>query len=361
MQSRLSNDLKVDTYIAPWVLPNEDVPAYIKWYENLVFDRIIITLPDGMEFVEFLNVNIVEAIGNKAEIKEVRTPATIPCYFGFVVRSSKIFENLKVAKFIKIEFKLKGQTILSKELCCRIFRPKLEIANYPKSIEITDQKEHVLPLHLRYVGFGDVLVKMEASIGGTIVSKGDSIIYELVRRLWASTLKEGTRKKLERRRTGVKIAPDYIKKIADELEAKVDKGKLPFDGLTKKEVKQIKEWWRDIKTRRVWLDIISTFQDRIGSVLLDILKDVLERNPTSNVKLSDPRTNIITRISAPVEMLELKVMYKDVLGNDYSPLGVPIKLIDKRTVNKETLVSIPIKIERWDNEPFYDVEKIDVC
>ena len=339
------------------------MPAYIKWYENLVFDKITIALPSDMQFVEFLNVDkrAVKAIGNKAEIKEVRASPTMPCYFGFVVRSSKIFENLKVAKFIKIEFKLKGQTILSKELCCRIFRPRLEIASYPKSIEITDKNEHVLPLHLKYVGFGDVLVKMEASIGGTIVSKGDSIMYELARRLWASTLKEGTRRKLEKKRTGLRLAPDYVKKMADEFEAKVDRGKLPLNGLTKNEVQQIKKWWRDIKKRKEWLSMISEFQDKIGSVLLDILRDVLERNPTSNVKLSDPRMNIVTRISAPVETLELKVRYKDVLGNHYPPLGISIKLIEKRTVDKKTLVSIPVKIEKWDNEPFYDVERIDVC
>jgi len=359
-QTKRRADIKIDTYVAPWVLPKEDIPAYVKWYEDVAFDKITVTIPEDMEFVEFLNVNLVEIAGNRAEIKEVGTTSSLPHYFGFVVRSSRIPESLKLAKFVKIEFKSNGQTIFAKELCCRIFRPNLEVVTYPESIEVTDEQKCVLPLHLKFTGFGDILLKMEASIGGGIVSYGDSILYELVRRLWLSTLKKETKKRLEKGRTGLRIAPNYVRKIADEVKEKVDQGKLPLAGLTEKEVGEVKEWWSDIKDRGERLDAFSAFYDRIGEILLDILIDVLERNPTSNVRLSDPRTKIITKISAPVERLKLTLRYRDVLENHYRPLEVSVRLIDNRTVNKETLVDIPIKIEKWDNDPFYNVENIDM-
>ena len=85
-ERRRSNELKVDTYVAPWVLPTEEIPAYIKWYEHLVFERIIVTIPEDMEFIEFLNVDKAEIIGNVAEIKEIITTVSLPHYFGFVVK-----------------------------------------------------------------------------------------------------------------------------------------------------------------------------------------------------------------------------------------------------------------------------------
>lgn len=75
----------------------------------------------------------------------------------------------------------------SLNLSARIFRPLLKVTDNIKEIELSDgREEYKLPIHLKYIGFGDIRLGIYAEIGGKIVSRGESILYDLLRLLWLS-------------------------------------------------------------------------------------------------------------------------------------------------------------------------------
>ncbi len=49
--------IKFKTYIAPWVLPNEDIPAHLIWDKDFEFNHIEIYLPEDIKLKEILNVD----------------------------------------------------------------------------------------------------------------------------------------------------------------------------------------------------------------------------------------------------------------------------------------------------------------
>jgi len=51
-----------------------------------------------------------------------------------------------------------------------------------------------------------------------------------------------------------------------------------------------------------------------------------------------------------MENLRLRLRYRDLLGNEYEPVEVPIKIVDQRTQSKPVL-DIPIVVEKWDDRP----------
>lgn len=360
---------KVDIsgYIVPWALPNEKMPMHVTWSPNVLFDKIHVKIPSDFKILDILNVDEAELKEHEAIITKVKAPIEgVPCYFGIVIFAPKIFEELKVAKRITIEFLRNEKTFYCLELYGRIFRPRLETLKFPREVELTDYPwKNKLPLNLRYVGFGDIELKIEATIGGRIVSMGESIIYELLRRLWLSDIIEKrmgkiektTDKERERRKRELWVEPAYIRKMAQELQEKVEKGIIPTEELDAEAIADLKEWLADVKTKDKFMEILY---EKTEEMLLSLLIDLFEKNPTNNVKLKNAKTVIRTRIKAPVTELTLKLLYRDKIGNDYPPIEIPVRVRDRRTEVSGMMIEMPILIEKWENEPFMNVEKMKI-
>jgi hypothetical protein len=360
---------KVDIsgYIVPWSLPNERMPLHVTWSPDVFFDKIHVIVPSDFRIHDILNVDEVELKEHEAIITKVKSPCEgFPCYFGMVISAFKIFEELKVAKKITVNFIRNGETYYCLELYGRIFRPRLEILKSPKEIELTDDmSKNKLPLNLRYIGFGDIELKIEATIGGKIVSIGESIVYELMRRLWLSDIVE---KKMEKSKTigskekdkqkrELRLEPAYVRQMAQKLQEMIDRGIIPTEELDAEAIAGLKEWLADVKTKDKFMEIVY---EKTGELLLSLLMDLFEKNPTSNVKLQDAKTIIRTKIKTPVTALTLRLLYKDNIGNDYPPIEIPIQVSDKRTESSGFLIEIPILIEKWESEPFMNVEKMEI-
>lgn len=98
---------------------------------------------------------------------------------------------------------------------------------------------------------------------------------------------------------------------------------------------------------------MNLFYSRIEDMLLSLLVDLLESHPATNVRLVDPRAKIFTRIKTPITKLMLKLKYRDLLGNNYEE-QVPIEIVDRRTEGN-SLLDLPIVIEKWDDKPLMNV------
>lgn len=351
-----------EAYIAPWVLPNEDIPLHVTWPKSGQFDRVHVTISEDLKVVDVLNVDEVKVEDNIITVKPRKTVAGTPNYFGIILRASKIYEELKVAKKIIIEFLHENAIVSHHELYARIFRPYLEIVRAPKRIELLDEERtRTLPLYLRYVGFGDVQMKIEARIGGRIVSYGESIIYELLRRLMLSGLFEepSTREEedVKGRKKELWISPDYVREMAEKLQESIETGTIPVEEIDPEAIEEIRRWLSEMRTQEKLSEVLYS---RVEDILLGLLVDLLDRHPTDNVKLSDARTMIRTKIQAPIENVTMRLRYRDLMENEYPSVEVPIKIVDRRVKETGVLINIPIVIEKWKYEPFMNVKDMKI-
>ena len=353
----------MEAYIVPWALPNEDIPLHVAWSEAEEFDTAQIKVPEDLNIVDVLNVDELKVENNVVTLKPRRSVVGTSNYFGMILSAPKTYNELKVAKKISIEFLHQNEIVGRHELHARIFRPYLEVMKAPERIELLDQeKARTLPLHIRYVGFGDIQIKIEATIGGRIVSHGESIIYELLRRLWLSGLFEEKpiaqeKEELKRRKKELWVAPDYVKEIAEALQKTVETGIIPVEEINQEVVEVVKRWLTDIRTQEKLTEVLYS---RVEDILLGLLIDLLDRHPTDNVKLSDAQTRIRTKIQAPIEHLTLRLRYRDLMGNEYLSVNIPIRIVDRRTAESGDVIDIPIVIERWEDESFMNVKDMKI-
>ncbi len=364
------NDSGIEVNIVKWALPREKIPLHIKFNKEIQFDKIIVHLPRDFELVEVINVKDYKIEDNGdiiiSSIKKAKAPCGIFC--GLVIRYTKIPDHLKFSKKILVDIIKNNQKIHSLDMECRIFRPLLKVKNAPKIIELSDKKKSsTIPLELQYLGFGDIQISIEGLIGGNIVSIGDSLMYELILRFYERAYEKGliNYEKGEYefladkkdKKGDLQIKPSFVKEVADDLEKMVCEGEKPPEVLNGESFESLKEYLSELKKRENFTDIIF---GEVNTLLMSILKDVLERNPEDNIELKNSRTRIKTKINTPIEKIQLKVNYTDLLKNEYAPSSVTIKVDDKLTVHKDTLIEIPIKIGKIDNRPLLNVKDISM-
>jgi hypothetical protein len=342
----------VKLHIAPWALPNEAMPIHIRWEPQFDFQTATVSIPEGFDFAEFTNLDEVRIEGLKAIVNKSKvTKEASSSYFGCVIRCKEIPKQISFEGAVLISFAHHDRVVFSRELRAKIFRPQLTFADAPETIKLEDSTTvRSLPLHLRYTGFGDVQLRVEATIGGKIVSEGGSIAFEILRRLWLSEISEKEENQtVAKKKETMKVAPEYVKAIA--VQQIVDSGQVPTGMFDREVFEEIREWLQDVRRRQVFMDVLYS---RTEDMLLSMLVDLLESHPATNVRLVDPRAKISALIRAPIENLTLRLRYRDLLGNNYDPVEVPIKIIDERTQAKPAL-DIPIVIEKWDDKPLLNV------
>lgn len=353
---------KIEAHIAPWALPNEDIPLHFKWEKNLQWDEIIIEVPTGFKIVDFLNVKKKSINKNTIKISEVKDiEATQKMYFGIIVSYPKIPSSLSHGGKIKTTFLKNGKNISEIELLAKVFRPNLEVIKVPQKLTLADKKSPThLPLQLRYIGFGDVQLKIEARIKGKIVSQGESLVYEILKRLHESgvlQVKEIQTEEDTRSKDGIWLDPEYVKKIAEDISQRIEMGKILTEEIDKDMIKELRSWLADLKTREKFVEMLY---GRIKEILLSILMDLLMSTPIDNVKLMDPRTRMRAKIKVPITDTYLKIYYRDLMLNEYSPVEISLKIEDIREKPTEVIIDLPIIIEKWDNKPYLNVRNMSI-
>jgi len=344
----------VQLHIAPWALPKEDIPIQVRWRSGFDFQTIKIGIPEGFVFVEFVNVDEVRIEDQHAAIERTKiSRAERSTYFGCIIRYLELPKSTTYEAPITITFSDESGINLSTRVNARIFRPQVSFVQAPAAIELSDESSvKSLPLYLRYTGFGDIQLQIEAAIGGAIVSEGSSVAYEILKRLWLSETYEVEDKEHDQKKKVLKVAPHYVRNIAGEVQRILETGEIPPGVFDKEVLDEIKEWLGSTRVKNTFMDV---FYSRIEDLILSLLVDVLESNPATNVKLTDPRARISAEIRTPVEKITLSLKYRDLMGNDYEPVAATVKVVDQRTKGKSASIDIPIVISKWDDNPLLNV------
>jgi hypothetical protein len=237
--------------------------------------------------------------------------------------------------------------------------PFLEIQPIPDQISLNDIEETTLPIHLKFKGFGDISIRIEGDIGGSLVSEGGKSVMD---RLFHGFLQEGLF--------------DVNLEKPDENGIRIDKTKLvrAFDEFKTnlRDVEYLKELESDKEITQEAIEWLKSFDDTEQEKFMNVMYDTMEgymikkltdifaRNISRHLQI-DSGTNIIAEIKAKLTNLHLKIFYKDLADNDYPTLNATIKIVDKREKDTELRVVIPIEIERVDeSEAYKNVRKMEI-
>lgn len=354
-ESMTSSDIRCN--IARWALPRENIPLRLEIENDIEFDFIIIHLPFNFELVEMLNSDDYYIFENDVIIRSIKKSKHRPgIFFGLVIKYEGIPVNLKLRNDISVEFIKNDSRILSCNLECRIFRPSLTIMNVPTIIELKDNLEaNKIGLDLQFIGFGDITIKIEAMIGGKIVSEGNCLLYELLFRM-TERLK-AAEKDLETKNNSIKIKPEFVRRVVERVQRLIYNKELPSELLTDEEIDKLKEYFFEIKKQE---NFSETIFEVTNNILLSILSDTLDRTPKNNIELEDIRTNIKTKINVPINEIILKIRYKDLMENEYPSHEIRIPVDDKLTTHRDKSINIPITIENIDNQHFMNVKDMNM-
>lgn len=351
---------KIIVEIPPWALPREEITFYVKLQKQIEFSKISILLPTCLEIKDFINVIELTKHDNVIDILEIgKSSFSKYDYFGITIASSEPFDDLAVKSKISIILTEINGITTEIEAFARIFRPSLEIDQIPEQISLNDIEETTIPIHLKFKGFGDISIRIEGNIGGSLVSEGGRSVMD---RLFHGFLREGLfDKELEEAdEKGIVIDKTKLVRAFDEIKIKLKDPNYMRDLEQDKEItKEAMEWLKSFEESEQE-KFMNVLYDTMEGYMIKKLTDIFARNISRHLQI-DSGTNIIAEIKAKLTNLHLKIFYKDLAGNDYPTLDATIKIVDKREKDTELRVVIPIEIERVDeSEAYKNVRKMDI-
>lgn len=340
--------ISFEQFIAPWVLPNEEIPLHIKWTRDFEYDYIEINYPKELDCIEVINVNNFKTEDSKLiipkdDVRYLQYNNSYLSYFGIIFLYKDInFKELKLFKDILIVFKRNEKIIRQFNMTAKIFRPILiNISNlHPITID-NNHKNHNIHLNLESKGFGYVSTFIEVQINKIKISFDDSILERIEKKLkkkYGDVLrdfnddefKEKLKLKKDSVQNFIKALDNYISK-KEELEEKIT------DYFTEENVE---------------LSLIFDF-------LIELVKEVKIQNKYENLLLKSPSLELPKeRFNELINRIIIYINYKDLAKNEYPPVQIPLNIIDKRDKPQNSVINFQIKINNIVDNSFYDIESV---
>lgn len=335
---------KISVEIPKWALPREEVTFYVKIRKDVRFTKFVVTIPKGFEMKGKINVGRYRQNKNIVEILDVcKSTFSEKDYFGITIASIKPFENLASQHRIAISMvDVKGEETKIQEFV-RVFRPYLSVEHIPQEVTLKDGEGATLPVHLKFSGFGDIFIKIDGTVGSTLVSSGERSVMD---RLFQSFLRKGdfnqesgtsidqriqiNKAKLTREIEVFKTKlrdPEYLNSLMQDRNIN-DEAINFLKGLKNTEQKEFMEI------------VYGTIEGH----MIKQLTDIFARNVGIHSQM-DSHTNIITEIKAELTNLVLEITYRDLAGNLYEPINHTVKIIDRRESELDVKVTIPVEVK----------------
>lgn len=329
-------------YIAPWALPNEEIPIHLVWDPSCQCDAIEVDLPSGVVLKDLFNVESYRQQNSSIRIERLKTPN----FFGLVVASEELQEEQRTMKQIVVRFLSGGKQVFSRTFTANIYRPRLSIVETPESVAIAEEGgfQHLVNISLKISGFGQIEIKTEVSTGGEFTERAEPLYRELVRRM-VSVFRSGGAPEPQ----GIKIDPLYLQKRAEEYIARMEKGFFPLD-VDERDLDDFRRWVADKENRVKVMDLLSK---QVENLLVDSLLFYFDRYPTDSVQLTRGKPAML--IESATQKVRIRFGYRDVALNEYEPVEVAIQIDDKR-IDKREPVELPINI-KWIEEVVSPIEE----
>lgn len=332
---------KFDIRCPKWALPEEEIPLHVTIEKSTTvkIKDVEISIPNELRLEDTINLDDYEDKLDHITIRNIgKSESSMYDYFGIVV-AAKLTESLKRQIPIHIRFNFHDGTYEEYTTYARIFRPLLGVIKCPQKIILTDEKNQniVIPISLKLTGFGDVRLKCECQIDGKIVSRGTSMMDEIMSRMADAGYTDPPENK------DMSVSPQYISQLASYMRKTL--GDEGIGEILRKHGQNIRteaEGMTELERESFMSALYKTLENYVVKILTDILK----RNVSSKLQL-ETQTAIHTQIELPVTKVTIRMHYEDALGNNYTPIEQTIEIVDRRK-NSSGLVEIPLEIENVD-------------
>ena len=343
---------KFDIHCPSWALPREEIPVHVTINKDIssTLKNTKINLSDYFELKDTINLTSFKVDSGQVIVNKIDTAEKSNFdYFGFIIATKKPFTDLKKEIPINIEFEFNDGRKKKLVQYARIFRPLLEFNKDPENIILYDKDRSIrIPLSLKFTGFGEINLRVECKIGGQIVSVGTSVLDEILHRI----INDGIISVNDNEELNVTINRNYVENMVFQLKEKLK---------TDKDIQRmIREQQLDTNTKELLYELaredkekfMNIFFKSVEGYLIKIISDLLKRNIGDNLQIDSP-TKIHTSIRLPSTNVEIKIFYKDVIGNEYESLTKTITIIDKRANPIIFDIEIPLEITQVDESNAY--------
>jgi len=353
---------KFDVRCPPWALPREEIPLQVK-IEKTVTDalsEVVFELPASLRLVDTINVIGLEASEGRMAVKAIdKARRSEYDYFGIIVATKEPFKDLKKEVPVKASFVMKDGSVDTCVTPVRIFRPRLEFADAPDVLVLDDAESngHSIPIHLKFSGFGDVTIRARCTIGGSIVSRGTSLLDEIIEQFLHDPISHFDAELPDR--PTVEVDPAAVLLIAEEL-----KEKLLSDDSIKSMLNTGKI---DMDAARMLHKLADSDKEKLMnyihktmlSIIVNILSDIRARTLGENLQL-ESKTAIVPPIKLPLGNLVVEFRYADVLGNEYDPIQKTIQIDDRRCAKSGVNLTIPLVITADESHAYKNVGEMTI-
>ena len=148
-------------YLAPWAIPNENIPLHVVWNPDDNIQEINLIKPDNLSVKEVFNASYIEDNEEKVRFYNFSSDGYLS-----IELTSKLIENLEETHNIYLEF-LRDEVIIKKiNLSTKILRPELEPIFIPEILNITEVNGELTvnsPIKIQYQGVGMTYVHIKTT------------------------------------------------------------------------------------------------------------------------------------------------------------------------------------------------------
>lgn len=359
-----------------WALPREEIPIHVKISKGTThkIECVRISLDERLSLVDRINISDYDE-GPPITVKEIEKSARSDYdYFGIVVATKTNPDDLKTQIPVPIEIVYRDGTRDLHFAHARIFRPRVEFDSVPESIALSGgQDGPVIPVGLKFLGFGEVSLRVECRMGGKIISEGSSLPDQTLRRVPIGGMISA-----KDRNQAVRINREYVEDMAEEAKKETRSDKI----------QRMIQGGVDRKTRASLYDMIEddgqSMADAVYQTaearLSQIVSEILGRRLGANSRLESP-----TRIryshpaqsehqtggspasndrASPTRLRQTSVQvlffYKDRMDNEYDPIEKTISIIDKRAATASPEVVIPVQVSVDESGAYENVQGMNI-
>ncbi len=330
----------LDSYVAPWVLPNERFPLHFVWSPDDNIEGVRMTLPSGLEFESAFNADVVEVEPNRVRLEKQRPWDYLTVFLMF----KRIPRALLTKKPVQIDFHTKDKVAKSLTLTARVVRPRLQLVSAPEEIEITDKVDlsSLLNFVLRQTGFGPIQIHIEATFEGQILTQRNL----LARQIALNMITVGLLQEKPRPSTStpaltpqVEVDESFRKDVVEEIDRilRGDMSELLEEALGASALKGIGELLRQNGPDA----IMKFFMDSIETLAIDFLLNAIASHPGDQAELVGGPTR--ARIGGKIRSISLNLRYQDPVGNRYEELQVTTNVRDSRS--KPVVMTVPVNLK----------------
>lgn len=348
-ESNIENVINFESFIGPWVLPNEEIPIHIIWNENFDFEQILVEFPSDLNFVELINAVYSKHTDSKIIIKKEDIKhlghGTHPNFIGIIFIYNEInFEGLKQFHDIFFKFLNKNCEILKEiKLTAKIFRPRLRNMTEVQPIQLTDNKnDYSVEINLIYEGFGFVAIKLEPEINKSKIPFDETIFEKIIENLEKKYLENNMIfGDIQENNSGIDIDIEKFN-VFIHLLKKFNKDKTTRE----------KDIGNLMKENSIENILISDFYN-------ELITELRLRYKYENMILSNPNVSIPReKFRDIIHNSKIRIYYKDLNENSYDPVEINLDLQDHRSNLDKSMINFKIQIKQITDNAFGDIEKV---